>query len=677
MATHSLDLESGSSQYASIADASQTGLDITGDLSGECWIKPESLSANMVVFQKAESNALGGYSLLLLSSGKLFVRIDQSTNGTDVSEARTSKVINTGVWWHVAFTYTASTGAIKIYLNGIEQTLELNTTAATAINNNADPFLIGSVASGGNYFDGLVRRVRVFSDVRTAVEIQMGAINSSVSDANLEGEWDLNNSYSDTSGNSNTLTATGSPSFSTDIPIEIISIGNYTDGTNESTKTFSSKPLGDAAASRYIIVAFGARTVDGTGGNITAGTINGVAASIQAEQANSGNVTGFLIANVSSGSSGDIVLTFDESMTEVTIAVYYVKSLSGTTAYDTLTSTSSDPSGTIDIPDVGLVLAVARNDIGSAPPIAAWSSNLSEDLDIQDANTNNFSTAHGQSLTASAGVTISITWTGADVRPCFSAITIGIQTAQNYTQGLDETVTLVDTISKGAGKALSETITLVDTQTKAITKSLNEVATLVDTLATNIFYSEDVNEILTLNDVTIETKIVGKTLDEVIPLVDTIRRDMTRIFNETATLVDTLANQVSLNKTFNEEISLLDSISKQAGKSLNEFVELVDTISQSGAYARTLDEVAVLVDSIIKGAGKVLGEVTTLVDTLSRVGTFARTLSENVTLVEYFQGLINGINIRWIRKYATNTRVFTAKYATKTVTWIKKYLDIP
>ena len=41
--SHSLDLESSSSQYASITDASQTGLDITGDLTIELWAKFESL----------------------------------------------------------------------------------------------------------------------------------------------------------------------------------------------------------------------------------------------------------------------------------------------------------------------------------------------------------------------------------------------------------------------------------------------------------------------------------------------------------------------------------------------------------------------------------------------------------------------------------------------------------
>lgn len=249
--------------------------------------------------------------------------------------------------------------------------------------------------------------------------------------------------------------------------------------------------------------------------------------------------------------------------------------------------------------------------------------------------------------------------------------------ANNYTQSVNETVTLVDSISKGAGKSLNEAITLVDTQTKATAKSLSEVVTLVDTLTANMFYTEDLNEILALNDVAIEAKIVGKTLDEVLPIADTIRRDMTRIFSETATLVDTLTKQIALNKTFNEEITLLDSISKQAGKTLNEFVELIDSISTNLAYSRSLTEVAVLVDTISKGAGKVLNEVTTLVDTLARVGTFARTLSETVTLVEYFQGLYNGLNIRWIRKYSSNAKEFTAKYSTKAVTWIKKYLDIP
>ena len=41
--THSIDLESGSSQYLSIADVSQTGLDITGDMTIACAVRVESL----------------------------------------------------------------------------------------------------------------------------------------------------------------------------------------------------------------------------------------------------------------------------------------------------------------------------------------------------------------------------------------------------------------------------------------------------------------------------------------------------------------------------------------------------------------------------------------------------------------------------------------------------------
>lgn len=51
--THSLDLESGSSRYATAADSAS--LSITGDIALECWIKPESLpaaAAEMVLMSK-------------------------------------------------------------------------------------------------------------------------------------------------------------------------------------------------------------------------------------------------------------------------------------------------------------------------------------------------------------------------------------------------------------------------------------------------------------------------------------------------------------------------------------------------------------------------------------------------------------------------------------------------
>ena len=218
--THSLDIEQGSAQYATITDAAQTGLDITGDLTIEYWIKPESTTNNANVVNKCNASGNAGYVIQFAISGKTYVQIDQSTNGTDLSTATTTATISTGAWTHVAMVYTASTGAILVYFNGVSQAFDNSTTNATAINNNVEDFRVGANIdpTPGNKYDGLVDEVRIWNSARTAQQISDNYQKQIGTDSNLKAYYRFNNAYTDFSGNGNTLTASGSPVFSTDVP---------------------------------------------------------------------------------------------------------------------------------------------------------------------------------------------------------------------------------------------------------------------------------------------------------------------------------------------------------------------------------------------------------------------------------------------------------------------------
>ena len=50
------DFELATSEYLSITDAAQTGLDITGEITIACWIKPESININAIIAGKYTSD---------------------------------------------------------------------------------------------------------------------------------------------------------------------------------------------------------------------------------------------------------------------------------------------------------------------------------------------------------------------------------------------------------------------------------------------------------------------------------------------------------------------------------------------------------------------------------------------------------------------------------------------
>lgn len=207
-----LDLEKSSSQYAAAAD--NAALDITSDLTFEAWITPESLpssGSNHAIAAKWTGTQLSYIFALRNESGTLGFRMYNTSNGSNVGSATVNYTPVAGERIHVAFVYTASSGTLELYVNGVR--IGSATGLQTSIFNGTAAFEIGR-NDGSEHWDGLISEVRLFNDKRTQAEIVADAINhGSVSDANLKGQWLLNNSYADSSGNSNTLTPSGSPTF--------------------------------------------------------------------------------------------------------------------------------------------------------------------------------------------------------------------------------------------------------------------------------------------------------------------------------------------------------------------------------------------------------------------------------------------------------------------------------
>ena len=77
--------------------------------------------------------------------------------------------INTGNWIHVAATWDGSTGAMKLYINGV---LEASGTGGTGLRNAPSNIRIGSILTGINYFSGTIDELRIWNVVRSQSDIQ-------------------------------------------------------------------------------------------------------------------------------------------------------------------------------------------------------------------------------------------------------------------------------------------------------------------------------------------------------------------------------------------------------------------------------------------------------------------------------------------------------------------------
>lgn len=219
--TKSLDIESTSNQTASRADSAL--LSITGNLTLECWVKPESIvdGETYVIagkFVSTDDNRSYRFALVNIAGVKK-LRSNITNTGSNVGGGQvdsSSVTINTATWYHTAMVYTASGGSTRFVLDGVD--VNTGTGQPTSIYDSTAIFEIGG-ADAGSYFDGGVSLCRVWNTARTTAQINDNKCNVfGTAQTGLVAEWSLDNVYTDASGNGLTLTGNNTPVFATDVP---------------------------------------------------------------------------------------------------------------------------------------------------------------------------------------------------------------------------------------------------------------------------------------------------------------------------------------------------------------------------------------------------------------------------------------------------------------------------
>jgi hypothetical protein len=136
------------------------------------WVKSDSgNSTNMVI--ASEDIALQ----LLLENGN-GPTFKVSTNGSSQQTVGSCScsTINFDEWHHIAGSFSASTGEIKIYVDGVlEDTVSITGSVLTASDDTSEVFEIGrfsNESTHGQYFKGDIDEVRVFKTLLTDNQIQ-------------------------------------------------------------------------------------------------------------------------------------------------------------------------------------------------------------------------------------------------------------------------------------------------------------------------------------------------------------------------------------------------------------------------------------------------------------------------------------------------------------------------
>jgi len=218
-----IDLEASSNQSLSITDASQTGLDITGDITMELWVNLETIGVNHTLINKAVSGG-NQISYIVEARGNNKIQVLWSGNGSTTNVELTDAVVfsSAGVWIHVAVSIDVSAKDCKIYIDGFLVASTLTDNGQTSIFNSTAPFEIGATDNGAAvHADAKIDEVRIWDIVRTGTEILDNFEKQLIgSETNLQAYYRFTNDLLDQTSNNNDLTNNNGAVFnSADTPI--------------------------------------------------------------------------------------------------------------------------------------------------------------------------------------------------------------------------------------------------------------------------------------------------------------------------------------------------------------------------------------------------------------------------------------------------------------------------
>lgn len=152
------------------------------------WVKPQSLGASSVLFQKNQSFGLE-YSG---TNQNPFVFI-RDTTGTAYVLAGESNSMETGNWCNLTTTYSSSSGVLKIYINGVPSGDSLIVPENLRLINPSTTPLYMACQKGNSYFyQGYMDEVKLYNRVLNDEEVLRASGAVSATDAEgLVGYWKM------------------------------------------------------------------------------------------------------------------------------------------------------------------------------------------------------------------------------------------------------------------------------------------------------------------------------------------------------------------------------------------------------------------------------------------------------------------------------------------------------
>jgi len=173
--TKCADFEASNSEYLSITDGDQTGLDITGEISIACWIKRErdGLFYDTLIAKTDDSANYSYYVRTRYDWDKIQFYLSPDGGGGSGVAAFSNMEINAGTWHHICCTLNQTTDLMQVYVDGTADGSSASYTGN--IYNSTSSFAIGAGFISGSphqFFDGEIAEAVVWNTCLTPAEVK-------------------------------------------------------------------------------------------------------------------------------------------------------------------------------------------------------------------------------------------------------------------------------------------------------------------------------------------------------------------------------------------------------------------------------------------------------------------------------------------------------------------------
>ncbi len=163
----------GVDDYIEVTNESNFDFERVDEFTFEAWIYTREYNSATIFNKVFAGSADRGFRFALYDT-YLYFALFYDRGSTNELVLISDGELPLNQWTHVAAVYDGSNNAnnVKLYINGVEQGNNIisNSLSSTTLNDN--PFRIGSYNGLSRFFNGFMDEIRVWSDVRTEIEIQ-------------------------------------------------------------------------------------------------------------------------------------------------------------------------------------------------------------------------------------------------------------------------------------------------------------------------------------------------------------------------------------------------------------------------------------------------------------------------------------------------------------------------